>query len=316
MQRPFQTFVGVDLGGAKGKTTALARLEATPTGVRVVEASVRGPAGTPWYDDPLLGYLRALPAGTAVGIDAPLTLTACVRCQLPVCPGIPACVDPTVVWFRTVGDVLAAPPESERSVTAPTWKKPLTTPYTQRATEIILHREHGILPRETLGQGMGPLTARARHLTRALADRFVLGDNLLEVYPKATVHNLFGARAARRYKREVDTWQTRAELLEALSDELEFAVWREGCLQSDHIFDAVLCAYTTYLWARDGWQIPAQHQAIADADGWIWFPPVARNAAEAPQTEPDPGPDSDDVAEGDAAAAVPPHSSSSTFQYK
>ena len=113
----------------------------------------------------------------------------------------------------------------------------------------------------------------------------MLGDNLLEVYPKATVHNLFGARAARRYKREVDTWQTRAELLEALSDELEFAVWREGCLQSDHIFDAVLCAYTTYLWARDGWQIPTQHQAIADADGWIWFPPLARRAAEAPPPE-------------------------------
>ena len=31
--------------------------------------------------------------------------------------------------------------------------------YVQRAAEVILHRQHGILPRETLGQGMGPLTA-------------------------------------------------------------------------------------------------------------------------------------------------------------
>jgi hypothetical protein len=132
------------------------------------------------------------------------------------------------------------------------------------------------LPRETLGQGMGPLTARAAHLTRALADRYQLNRNLLEVYPKATVHNLFGEKAAKRYKREVDTWTTRAKILTQLSDDLEFAVWREGCLSNDHCFDAVLCAYTAYLWARDGWELPEEHRAIAERDGWIWFPPASR----------------------------------------
>ena len=48
-------------------------------------------------------------------------------------------------------------------------------------------RSVGIAAREGLGQGTGPLAARAAHLVRALADRFTLNENLIEVYPKATL---------------------------------------------------------------------------------------------------------------------------------
>jgi hypothetical protein len=50
-------------------------------------------------------------------------------------------------------------------------------------------------------------------------------------------------------------------------------VWREECRQSDHVFDAVLCAYTGYLRARDGWRISPLAGDPIDPQGWIWVPP-------------------------------------------
>jgi predicted nuclease with RNAse H fold len=115
---------------------------------------------------------------------------------------------------------------------------------------------------------MGPLTARAAHLLRALADRFRLNDNLIEVYPRATLE-LLGFREP--YKKRVDR---RVEILAQLP-ELTFGpgVWREECRKSDHVFDAVIAAYTGYLWSRDDWQLPADTQPALLADGWIWVPP-------------------------------------------
>jgi predicted nuclease with RNAse H fold len=294
MKRPFRTFLGVDLGGGKGKTTAVARLELSEGGIPQVTDVGTSHDGVPWYDDNLLEFLGAQRDQAVLAVDAPLTLTACVRCQEPVCPGMSACVDPTIVWFRTAGQQLIADAAAEdRDQIAiipangklrdlgpappPRHAKPHTTPYTQRATELVLHRQHGIIPRETLGQGMGPLTARAAFLVRALRrSGYQLHENLLEVYPKATIHKLFDARTARQYKREVDTWETRARILESLRGALEFGrtsrMAREDCLRNDHCFDAVMCAYTAYLWARDGWTLPEAHRDIFAVDGWIWAP--------------------------------------------
>jgi predicted nuclease with RNAse H fold len=233
----------------------------------------QGPAASPWYDDVLVEYLARHAETAAVAIDAPLTLPACVRCRLPVCRTLAACDDPAVAWFRGEGRRLLADGNSHAEGRAG-GHKPLSTPYTQRATEVVLHKRHGILPRETLGQGMGPLTARVAYLRRALETRYRLNDNLLEVYPKATLTALFG-RLARRYKRHPDTWSTRAAMLESLSRELVFDVWREGCLANDHCFDAVVCAYTAYLWAREGWTLPEGDREVFEQDGWIWFPPGA-----------------------------------------
>ena len=142
--------------------------------------------------------------------------------------------------------------------------KPSITPYTQRTTEVYLAHRLGIVPREALGQGTGPLAARAAHLTRALADRFRLNHNLLEVYPKGTLAALGFVRP---YKKHLKERETRAEILEALSPELRFGpgVWRELCIQSDHLFDAVICAFTGYLWARDAWTLPPRRSPAATA---------------------------------------------------
>jgi predicted nuclease with RNAse H fold len=266
MSRSFDTFIGVDLGGGKGKNTAVARLEREDDGVRVDFVGVRDPGGSPFYDEPLLAYLLEH-RDALVAVDAPLVLPACIRCTRFRCPGVRSCVDPTVLWFRQTGDRLVGSRGRRGG-------KPATTPYTQRACEVVLHKRHGVLPRETLGQGMGPLTARAHYLRHALGDRFRLNENLIEVYPKATVHALFGAPAARRYKRETRTWQVRAGILESLSSTLRFNVWREGTLQNDHCFDAVIAAYTGYLWAEEQWSLPEQDREVFEIDGWIWFPPM------------------------------------------
>jgi len=96
---------------------------------------------------------------------------------------------------------------------------------------------------------------------------------LIEVSPAATVGALVDARMARGYKRDADPWRTRAVILERLSD-LSFAphsrMAREDVLQNDHCFDAVISAYTAYLWAREGW--PTPEGCFAD-DGWIVAPP-------------------------------------------
>jgi hypothetical protein len=246
-----------------GNTTAVARLERTPDGARVVFVDAKAPGGEPFYDAVLLEYLQALPEGTLLAIDAPLLPSVCLRCRTERCSGVSTCPDPVVAWFRKHG-----PLDGGRA------GKPAVTTYTQRACEVLLARRHGIMPRETLGQGMGPLTARAHYLRRALEPRFQLNHNLLEVYPKASIHALFGALAARRYKRHPDTWRTRAEMLEQLGDHLQFEVWREGCLNNDHCFDAVICAHTAFLWAAQGWQLPEEDRAVFEEDGWIWFPPL------------------------------------------
>ncbi|MBI5477342.1 MAG: DUF429 domain-containing protein [Deltaproteobacteria bacterium] len=273
MARPFTTFLGVDLGGGKGKNTAVARL-AWRDGQLLVEETLQKLNGKPLYDEPLCSYLRTHADGAVCAIDAPLTLPACVRCPRPACPGQAACDDTTVAWFRRVGNGLVAGEARPNG-------KPRTTPYTQRAAEVVLHRRHGILPRETLGQGMGPLTARARYLVQTLRPTFRQGENLIEVYPKATIQQLFGARMARGYKRQTAAHRVRLGIIERLADEarLRFARrprnWPEFCDQSDHLFDALVCAYTAYLWTRDGWTLPEADREVFGEDGWIWFPEAA-----------------------------------------
>jgi predicted RNase H-like nuclease len=109
---------------------------------------------------------------------------------------------------------------------------------------------------------------------RVLADRFRLNENLIEVYPRATLE-LLGLSKGSKYKKDVDK---RVEILARLPD-LTFApgVWREECRKSDHLFDAVICAYTGYLWSTEGWRAESADGLLGD--GWIWVPPERAEAA-------------------------------------
>jgi hypothetical protein len=303
-------FVGISLGGGRGKTTAVARLELGPADaprcLTLTEARVRwGHRGggeiddeheseAAFRDDVLLGWLaRWVDDGTVVAFDAPLSLPPCVRCNL-ACPGIDACSVPVVAWMRRHGSRLIV--RTGRSDPG----KPAVTPYTQRATELLLERAT-LQPRETLGQGMGPLAARAAYLRRALAPRLRLHENLLEVHPRATLIRLFGDRDERRTRHgsATQTWEARKLVLERLGqlvEGLEFdRVWPELVVRNVHVFHAVVSAFTAYFWAREGWQGPADllgeseelRAAVVDLgeewlhDGWIWAPPRRR-----PNTDP------------------------------
>ena len=263
----FSTYVGIDLGGARGKTTAVARLSRAPgdePGVVVEEVCTRRNGVEAWRDEVLVEFLDELGEGTVVAIDAPLTAPACVRCRESVCPGREDCVDPTVVWLRTVGTGLI------HNAHAP-------TPYVQRCTELDLHHRRGLVSRDDVGRGTGPVAARGTHLRRLLRGHgFELNQNLVEVSPRATVRALFGEHAARGYKRDADPWTTRAGIVNGLTD-LRFALtsrWsKETVLQNDHCFEALLSGYTAYLRSRDHWRMPEAAAEMFAEDGWIWAPP-------------------------------------------
>jgi hypothetical protein len=300
----YTTFIGIDLGGARGKTTAVARISAAdtdtkPVAVEEVTTRRRDERGVehPWCDEALLAYLDSLDPNTcAIAINAPLTMPACVRCQLSVCPGVQVCEVASVAWLRSAGaelveqafladrDRIAAIPmrtalaDATSARRAPRTKARIA-PYTHRVCEVRMHHERGLLPRGHLGMSTGPIAARASHLRRVLAGRgFGFNENLIEVSPRATVHALFGARKARGYKRDADPWETRAAIVESL-DDIRFAptsrLSKEEVLRNDHCFEALLSAYTGYLRERDGWTLPtdADPEMLA-ADGWIWAPPT------------------------------------------
>jgi predicted nuclease with RNAse H fold len=293
VRRPCTRFIGVDLGGARGKTTAIAELRLAPDQpdrVEVVEVATRlasGPASgavsnakQAWTDETLIQRLAALTGDdTVIAIDAPLTQTACARCEVPVCPGMEACVDPAVVWLRTEGrSLVKVAVETASGDSHPRVYRPLAqarlAPYAHRATDVLMTYGRGLLPTSALGAANGVVAARAHQLRRRLRGAgFELHENLLEISPAATVAALCGARAARGYKRDADPWRTRAVILERLAD-LAFSprsrMAREDVLGNDHCFDAVIGAYTAYLWARDGWSAP--EGCFAD-DGWIFAPP-------------------------------------------
>jgi hypothetical protein len=284
-QRNFMHVLGVDLGGGKGKKTALATLRVDDGYATIIEIAPRM-GGAPFYDAALLDAIRAFDERTLLCIDAPLTLPPCLRCAVRVCPGQEECVDPAVVEMRALAAAPSAGGDVKLDRNGRRGKPPIT-PYTQRATEVYLSHQLGLVPREAMGQGTGPLAARAAHLARALADRFQLNENLLEVYPKGTLAALGFQRP---YKKHLHERETRAVILEALSEDLRFGpgVWRELCIQNDHLFEAVICALTGYLWLRDAWTAPELTtlsqvtRAAADRmrDGWIWLPPMPARADE------------------------------------
>ena len=293
----YQKFIGIDLGGARGKSTALAVLVRDGDSASVVSILMRGPdhcaaMSQPWTDETLLAFLGDESSETtAVAINAPLTQPACMRCTLASCPGDAECPDVATRWMRSTGQALQAQyvlADPNRIVTlnqgsgfrqetvppaAATQRLP---PYTHRCTEVDLHYRRELLPREQIGQGSWAITSRANHLRRRLLSMgFALNEGLIEVSPRCTIHALFGAAAAQGYKRDADPWHTRASILEGMSS-LRFApssgMSREDVLRNDNCFDALVSAYTGFLRTRDGWSMPDGEPF--KTDGWIWAPPA------------------------------------------
>lgn len=190
-------FVGIDLGGARGKTTAVAELVAEPGGVAVVAASTRDRQGQPWHDAAIWDYVRALPPGVVIAVHAPLSPPPCVRCVRPSCPGVEACDEPAVVWLRG--------PAERLGDATPTAGRLRFPPYLHRATEVYLREGRGIGAFTLTAAGSSQVASRAGQLRRRLAGLgYVVDDNLIEVSPVAAIAVWFGHRRARYYKHDGD----------------------------------------------------------------------------------------------------------------
>jgi hypothetical protein len=264
-KREFKRILGISLGGGRGKNTAVACLHLKENKARVRRVGVRDHDSRLWYDDVLTEAVLGQSEETLVAMDVPLTLPACVCCPRTRCLGIVRCPFESVKWLRDFVD------PNPGGVGAKKGRKPSFSPYTQRVCEKFLEKEYGVVLREALGHSVGPLTARAQHLTRRWSGSFTLNENLLEVRPRVTVQGLFGRKAARDYHRGPRTWATRAGLLEELTEWMDFTVWREPILQSRRCFNALLCGFTALLWIEEGWEIPEEFASLAN-DGWIWAP--------------------------------------------
>ncbi len=136
-----------------------------------------------------------------------------------------------------------------------------------------------------------------------------LHENLIEVHPTATLIRLFGAATVQRLGRGPtdEVAAQRRKIFVGLGEKLHFNyVWPEIVVRSPHIFEAVLSAFTAFLWATQGWQGPGDlaapaldptsrpaivrdplTPALAELDhlwledGWIWVPPVQTREPEA-----------------------------------
>jgi hypothetical protein len=261
-------FIGIDLGGGRGKTTALCELTLGCDGGANVTALHHRAGAEPLHDDALWSALQyANPTTTVIAIAAPLTQPACERCTRPSCPSIASCVEPSVAWMRDHGSRIARGSSKVRPL-----------PYLHRVTELVTVYQSHLLSTSSLSGAGVSIRGRALHLRRRLAGLgFVLNQSLIEVSPMATVTALCSAADARGYKRDADPWRTRALVL-ARFDALRFApssrFAREEVLQSDHRFDALICAYTAYLRQQQGWKIPDDVAHFSDDDGWMWTPPT------------------------------------------
>jgi len=286
----FSLYIGIDLGGWRGKTTAVATMEPSGEAVAVLYVGAREKEGAPWGDEALVAFLtekKTQYSEILVAINGPLTFPACTRCQIPVCPSVQNCVDPAVLWLRDFEESLRHSQDSVGLVETIASGKKRTfnrgrkirehqkrcVPYLHRCTEIEAHFHKELIPVDYIGKSNSPIGTRANHLVKALRGHgFEIHKNLIEVSSRATVEALCGSAKARGYKRDADPWHTRAAILEGF-EELKFSpssrFAREDTLSNDHCFEALLSAYAASLIAREGM---SEVSTPFDKDGFLFVP--------------------------------------------
>lgn len=243
--------LGLDLGGAASRSTGAVLLEGARRPARVAlepEPQVLPRARTPAEADEHLLALVDDARPDVVAIDAPLTLPPCLRCSA-ACrgPGVDRC---------------------ERADARGLWRAGWN-PTSQRLCELLIYERVHERPMPTMQ--LGTLTARALVLARRLR-RLRPPPRVLEVYPRATLAALRprdrGMRPRGRGEKRTDHRQTviramRGSGLIEVPDRLRRRVSQE------HVFDALIAAYT-------GWLYPSELRppppVMRESDGWIWIP--------------------------------------------
>lgn len=263
-----RNYLGVSLGGGRGKTTAVARLQWREDGspLVLVEARVKqGHRGSGWAenkdlaegdgaslgyfrDELLLAYLQQWPADASVlAVDVPLTMPPCVGCER-ACPGLMACEVEEVVWMRE--QVPRLSPRAGKSDP----DKPAFSPYTERASD-ALARALAQIDRSALGPTMGPRSARAQFLQQALGPKWRRGHNLVEVAPRVSIRAALGTQLELRTRRGTfeELWAARIEVLSRMIQRLRIeGVWPELVARNVHVFSALVSAWLAWRWDLQG----------------------------------------------------------------
>jgi len=255
-----RTVLGIDLGGASSLTTGYAVLAGG--GTPRIEASgiLAAGAGPKDAEDNLLALVDEWKPAV-IAVDAPLTLPPCMTCP-SFCRGPGADCE-----LRAAHDVWAAG----------------GNPVSQRLTEIALRNTLGGIKAPLHTMQMGILTGRAvafsrRMAARTLVPRVHTPQQVLEVYPRATLHRLGEVEPALRTQAKGEPEDVFVgRVLDAFGplvdgvDEHRIALSGAG----HHVLDALLAAYTGWL-SPEGLEPPPE--SFNSAAGWIWFPRVPLTA--------------------------------------
>lgn len=252
-----RTVLGVDLGGASSDTTGFVVLrgDARP---RVEQAAILPRGDGPAEAEQNLLALVDDWGPDVVAVDAPLTLPPCMTCP-SFCGGPgPAC---ELVAARNIWEADG-------------------NPVSQRLTELHLRKALAGIKAPMHTMQMGILTARAVAFARRVATRTLVPDahlpaQLLEVYPRATLHRLGEADAGLRPQAKGEPDEVYAERVIAGFGRLVNGVGKYELSLSaagHHVLDALAAAYTGWL-APDGLEPPPEHFNVAA--GWIWYPRAA-----------------------------------------
>jgi predicted nuclease with RNAse H fold len=243
--------LGLDLGGAASRSTGAVLLEEARRPARVAlepEPQVLPRARTPAEaDERLLALVRdARP--DVVAIDAPLTLPPCLRCSAGCRgPGVDRC---------------------ERADARGLWRAGWN-PTSQRLCELLIYERVRERPMPTMQ--LGALTARALVLARRFR-RLRPPPRVLEVYPRATLAALHTVDSALRPRERTEgRADHRRRVVRAMrgSGLIEVPDRLRRRVTEEHVFDALVAAYTGWLYPSGLRPPPSM---MRESDGWIWIP--------------------------------------------
>jgi predicted nuclease with RNAse H fold len=248
---PVHRVLGIDLGGARMRTTGAVLLEGDgrPT-VRAARVLPRG-KNAEQAERRLLELIEDSKPDM-VAIDAPLTLPPCLTCPT-------FCRGPSAELCEL---------QSARAV----WDAG-GHPVTERLCEVSLRDRlpSGPLPTMRIAQ----IAARGVTLARrVLAGGTRLGPagavTVLEVYPYATLVCLGSSDERLKPRRSNEEHATfSGRVLDALGEHLGGLDDHSDALREEHVIDALIAAWTGWL-APDGLEQPPPEYNVAA--GWIWLP--------------------------------------------
>lgn len=242
--------LGIDLGGASSDTTGYAVLEAGDR-PKLLAAGRPSKGSNPREAEQRLVDLIDEWQPAVVAIDAPLTLPPCLTCPS---------------YCRGPGELC------ELGAANRLWDRNWNA-VSQRECE--LHISDHLHERPLPTMQLGVITARAVALANRLATRgtppsVMERGEVLEVYPKATLRQLAVSNpslAPRQKGEEPDAYRKR--VLSALAQRIDNLGAHADALQSGHVFDGLIAAYTGWL-SPTGLQPPPDNFNVAS--GWIWYP--------------------------------------------